>query len=353
VAATFRGIAKTAGERGALGIITRPERPPGPGEARVRVAAAGICGTDLEVYEWSPPIAKIMDGMLPMVIGHEFSGVVEAIGPDVDPALQGARVSMESHHACGECYSCTTGKRHVCDRLQYVGFHFDGGFAESAVVPVGILRVLPDGVDDLSAAIMEPFTLAVRAVDNGEGVAGKSVLITGCGALGIMSALVAHARGARTLILAEKDPTRLDLARQVTAFAGPDAIVDVGSEDLKEVVAAITEGQGVDVWIDWSGAQSSIDAGMASLTKGGEARVLGVYPPEVTIDLTRAVLRELRIQPLHGRLLEESWRAAIELLEQGAVDLGPVVTGEFPLEEYEAAFAAARERDGLKVLLRP
>ena len=140
MAATFRGVAKTAGEQGALGLITRPERPPGPGEVRVRIAAAGICGTDLEVYEWSAPIAEIMGEHLPIVIGHEFAGTVDAIGPGVNPELQGARVAGESHRACGSCNSCRNGKGHVCDRLEYVGFHFDGGFAESALVPADMVR---------------------------------------------------------------------------------------------------------------------------------------------------------------------------------------------------------------------
>lgn len=353
MASTFRGVAKTAGERGALGMLERPERSPGQDEVRVRIAAAGICGTDLEVYEWSAPIAQIMGTHLPMVIGHEFAGKVDAIGPGVDPGLLGARVTAESHHACGSCYSCRNGKGHVCDRLQYVGFHFDGGFADTAVVPASIVRVLPDAIDDESGAIMEPFTLAVRAVDAGGGVEGRSVLITGCGALGIMTALVAYARGARDLILAEKDPKRLDIARRVTGVARPRAIIDVNHEHITEVVSTLTDGQGVDVWIDWSGAQASVDAGLACLTKGGEGRLLGIYPPEVTVDLTRAVLRELLLRPLHGRLLEESWRSSIDLLERGAVDLRPVVTTQFPLEQYEDAFEAARERDGLKVLLRP
>lgn len=353
MATTFQGIAKVAGERGALRLIDRPARSPEAGEVLVRVAAAGLCGTDLEVYEWSPPIAGIMGEHLPMIIGHEFTGTVEAIGPGVDPALEGARISVESHRACGSCYSCLNGKGNVCDRVEYVGFHFDGGFAETAIVPIEVVRVLPDAIDDQSAAIMEPFTLAVRSVDTGEGVTGSSVLITGCGALGIMSALVAHARGARMLVLAERDPDRLALARTLTAHAEPAAIVDVDDEDLADVVARVTDGQGVDVWIDWSGAQGSVDAGIASLTKGGEGRLLGLYPPETKIDLTRAVLRELRLQPLHGRTLEGSWTAAIDLLERGLVDLAPLVTDQFPLADYEAAFTAARERDGLKVLLRP
>jgi threonine 3-dehydrogenase len=346
-------VAKTAGSRGALSLIRRPEPIPGPGEIRIRILAAGLCGTDLEVYDWSPPIAAVMGASLPRVIGHEFAGRVEELGSGVDPELSGTRVAVESHHACGSCANCRTGRGHVCERLRYVGFHFDGGFADSAVIPAEIARRVPDAIDDVSAAIMEPFGLAVRAIDTGGGVAGRSLLVTGCGALGVMTALVARARGAASVLLAEQDRSRIELARRLTERDGPQEIVDVGREDLARVIDERTGGRGVDIWIDYTGSQAILDVGLAGLAKGGQARLLGVYGAPVTVDLTRAMLRELQLQPIHGRLLEESWQSAIELLEHRTVDLRPLVTGVFPLEEYEEAFRAARERDGLKVILQP
>lgn len=350
---TFRGVAKTAPERGALALVERRLRPPGPGEVAVRVLAAGICGTDLEVYEWSPPIARVMDEHLPVVIGHEFAGVVEALGPGVASELLGARVAVESHRPCGSCRNCRGGMGHVCARLEYVGFHFDGGFADRSIVPSSIVYPLPEAIDDVSAAIMEPFGLAVRAVDEGRGSADAHVVITGCGALGIMSALVAQARGARSLILAEQDPVRLELARRLTQHAHPPTVVDVRQDDLAGVVDAVTAGEGADVLIDFTGAQASVDVALQCLAKGGEARLLGIYPPQVTVDLTRAVLHEIVLRPLHGRLLETSWRSSIELLAAGTVDLRPLVTAQYGLDAFEEAFTMARERDGLKVVLRP
>jgi threonine 3-dehydrogenase len=350
VADSFLGVTKMAAGRGALSLEQHPGRPPGPGEVALRVAAAGMCGTDLAVYDWAPPIAAVMADHLPVVVGHEFSGTVDAVGPGVDPALEGARVAIESHRPCGACRACRAGKGHVCANLEYVGFSFDGGFAERAVVPVELVRPVPDAIDEVTAAILEPFALAARAADEGAGCAGQAVLITGCGALGIMTALVATARGARSLVLAETDPVRRTLAARLVES---DAVVDPAVADVVAAVADATAGEGADVWIDYSGAQSALDAGLAALTNGGEARTLGIYAPRVTLDLTRMVLREISLRPIHGRLLERSWSNAIELLADRRIDLAPVVTAQFDLADFEAAFSAARERDGLKVVLRP
>lgn len=346
----MEALAKIAPAPGSLEIIDRAERAPGPGEVRVRVCAASICGTDLEIYRWQEWMAPIMGDSLPVVIGHEFAGTVDAVGDDVDSALVGALVAAESHLACHRCPVCLAGRPHLCLNTKYVGFSFDGGFAESTVIPLDIVREVPVNVSPRQAALLEPFGLAVRAVDRGDGVAGKSVLITGAGPLGVMAAMVARVRGATAIVLTEASADRRVLAERVLTAAPPDAIVAGDVEATTLAVSELTGGAGVDVWIDFAGVQGTLDAGIASLARGGEGRLVGLGTQTANINLATTVMHELRLYPMHGRLLDDTWTASLELLRSGTVDLGPIITDELPLARYEDAFGIVAERRGMKVL---
>jgi threonine 3-dehydrogenase len=346
-------LAKVAPRTGALELIERTPREPGEGEVAVRVSAVGICGTDLAIEQWPPWMDATMGHALPVVIGHEFTGVVDAVGRGVDPRLEGARVAIESHAACGSCRLCARGDGHLCADTRYVGFHFDGGFAQRAVVPTTVVRPVPDGVDELGAALLEPFGLAVRSVEHGEGVTGRHVVITGAGPLGIMAALVARVRGAASITLTESDDERRALAAKAAAGARLDALLDADPASLAQAVEDLTGGDGMDVWIDMAGVQATMDAGVGALARGGEGRLMGLGVERISFDLVRAVQWELRLQPLHGRLLEETWESSIALLASGAVKLDSVVTAQLDLDRFDEAFAMVRERRGLKVVLRP
>ncbi len=349
-------IVKARPGRGQLELVRRERRPPRSGEAQLRVGAAGICGTDLEIFLWPEWLAERMSGRLPVVVGHELSGVVEAVGPGVGNVAVGDRVSVESHVSCGSCGNCAAGMAHVCERLTYVGVEHDGGFAEFATLPAYLLRVVPPSIPIEIAAMLEPFGLAVRAAagaaGSGEGgLRGGSVLVSGCGPIGLMAAAVARARGARRVIVSEKAPRRLAAARRLAGILGIDRVVDTAHDDVVEVVRTMTARRGVDLWIDLAGSRDALRCGVEALVPGGEARLLGTAFDDVPLRLSAVVMKELRLVAVHGRLLFETWDLAVELLASGQVDLAPLVSRVLPLQAYSSAIELLLEGEALKILL--
>ena len=239
----MRALAKLAPEEG-LTLVERPVPEPGPGEVLVRVEAASICGTDLHIWRWDAwARGRIRP---PLVTGHEFSGVVEALGPGVKRPQVGDHVSLESHIVCHACPACRTGNYHVCLNTEILGVDRDGGFAEYVAVPAENAWVNPKDLPFEVGAILEPFGNAVHTVYAGSGVSGKSVLITGAGPIGLMAAMVARASGAGPILVSDPNPYRLAFAK---AYA--DRLINPLEEDLLKVVREVT-GNGVEVLLDWT-----------------------------------------------------------------------------------------------------
>jgi threonine 3-dehydrogenase len=191
-----------------------------PGEALIRVSAAGICGTDMAIYDWAPRMQPRVAP--PRILGHEATGVVEALGAGVTHIKVGDRVSLESHIFCGECRFCRRGDAHLCQFLGYPGISIDGGFADRVAVPAQIARPVPAGMDDHLAAMIEPFGIAVHSCMAQRGVSGRTVLVNGCGPIGLMTVAAARALGARRVLAADPNLKRLKLAEHM----GADLIID-------------------------------------------------------------------------------------------------------------------------------
>ncbi|MGH7961496.1 MAG: zinc-binding dehydrogenase, partial [Candidatus Binatia bacterium] len=293
---------------GEIEIAQLPVPEPGPGEVRLRVTAGGVCGTDLHIYHGVPEIARMLK--LPVVMGHEISGVVDAVAPGIQRVAVGDRVSLESHIPCGACYPCRLGRTHICRNTGYPGVTRDGGFAEYVVVPEPIAWVHPADMDLEIAALFEPFGIAVHASLEGRGVAGLNVMITGCGPIGLMNVAVARALGAQTIIATDINPVRLALAERL----GADRPVDVRTADPVAVARECTRGDGVDVVIEYSGQESALAQGVEALVPGGDLRLVGAAAGPMKVDLTRWILKGLRVQGIHGRKLFESWEYASRLV---------------------------------------
>lgn len=339
-------------EAGGFALRRQPERPPGPSEVLVEVHAGGLCGTDLEIWRWPTWLSGRMTARLPVTIGHEFAGHVRELGADVEGLSEGDLVAVESHISCGRCRTCTSGRAHICERLTYVGVDIDGGLTRHAVLPAGVLRPLPDTVDPDSAAMLEPFGLAVRSVLCDNGVAGRSVLVTGLGPLGLMTMAVAAVSGATRVIGLESNPDRLAFALGHTERAGTGTVLDADADRLETRVRQLAGGSGVDVWIDFSGAEAAIAFGIDQLVMGGSARLLGTSSGRVPFDLAPAVMKEIAFHTLHGRD-EAAWPAAIALLAERRVDLAGLISHRLPLERYEEAFELLLTGKACKVLMDP
>lgn len=341
----MRALAKLAPEEG-LTLVDRPVPEPGPGEILVRVEAASICGTDLHIWKWDAwARGRIRP---PLVTGHEFSGVVEAVGPGVRRPQVGDHVSLESHIVCHACPACRTGNYHVCLNTQILGVDRDGGFAEYVVVPAENAWVNPKDLPFEVAAILEPFGNAVHTVYAGSGVSGKSVLITGAGPIGLMAAMVVRASGAGPILVSDPNPYRLAFARPYA-----DRLVNPLEEDLLEVVRRVT-GSGVEVLLEFSGNEAAIHQGLMALIPWGEARILGIPSDPIRFDLAgELVMRGITAFGIAGRRLWQTWMQGTALVYSGRVDLSPLLTHRLPLSRYREAFGLLASGQAVKVILDP
>ena len=323
---------------------TQPMPQIGPAETLVRIHASGICGSD--VLEWYR-VPKA-----PIVLGHEVAGEVVSVGKEVHHPPVGTFVAVETHLFCGHCRMCRTGRAHICENLRIVGVDVDGVFAEYVVVPAVNAWEVDPRIPPESASVQEPFGNAVHTVFAGDGsdLELATVVILGCGPIGLFAVGVARAAGARQVIAVEPNDFRLNLAKQM----GADVLVDPGKDDPVDAVRAATDGRGAEVVLEMSGVPKVIDQGTHMLDHGGRMSLLGLPPGPVTLDLTdQVIFKEARLLGVTGRELFRTWEQTTTLLATGMVDVAPVITHRFPLERFEEAFDVVASGRSGKVILLP
>jgi threonine 3-dehydrogenase len=341
------GLSKIDDGVGGIAVTEHAEPRAGPGQIRLKVAAAGICGTDMQIYHWAPRMARRM--ALPRILGHEVSGVIDQLGDSVEALAIGDHVSLESHIFCGTCDPCRRDRAHLCEATQYPGIDIDGAFADYVVVPAQIAWRNPPELPHAIAAMLEPFGIAVHACLEGSGVAGQRVLINGCGPIGLMAVAAAHALGARQVIAADPNALRRAQAEQMGAEHGFDPM----AVDLAGAVADVTGQAGVDVAIEFSGQPAGFHGAMASLTKGGEFRLVGAPAHPMELDLTQWLLRCPTIINIHGRRIWRTWEQSTELIYDNKVDLAPIMSHQLPLAEGPRGFELILRGEALKPILLP
>jgi len=326
-------------EPGTIRLVERNLRPMLGDEAHVRILAAGICGTDLQILRRG---RLAVSYKLPVVLGHEFCGEILAIGSEVADFRPGERVVAETHLSCGICRQCRDGRRHTCENLKVFSRLDRGGFADQAIVPAALLRRIPHHLSPSIASLSEPLGIAVRAASTHD-LTNKTLMVTGCGPIGLMCIAVARRLGAKTIIAADLSSERLELARQLGA-----SIVINPSEQ-----AVSAPDRRIDVAIDASGSAQAIAGALASVVTGGHLVLAGVPEAEVSLDLARhVVLREVSLSGIYGRLIDETWHTVERLLTSGSFDLSPLITHEFALADFGAAFACASSGKAGKVVFR-
>lgn len=347
----MRALRKTARAEGAE-LVEIPTPRPEPGEVLIKVAAASICGTDLHIYRWDPWAAGRIRSV-PMTFGHEVAGHVVAVGSEVHHVRPGAFVSAEGHVFCGFCPPCRQGRQHICENLRILGVDFDGGFAEYLALPERNawevdLRIPPE-----VASIHDPFGNAVHTAfvaDGGKEIPTATVVVLGCGPIGLFATGIVRASGARQVIAVEPNEFRRNLAKQM----GADVLVDPAEEDPVEAVQAATDGHGAEIVLEMSGVADVIDQGTRMLAPGGRMALLGLPAGRVSLDLTdQVIFKEARLYGVTGRELFRTWQQMTTLLATGMVDPAPVITHRFPLERYAEAFEAGASGRSGKVILLP
>ena len=329
-------------EAGAVELVRRDLPRMQADEAALRILSAGICGTDLHILRWNEWAASAYSP--PFALGHEFCAEVVDLGANVSHIARGDRVVAETHLSCGHCSQCRANRRHTCGNLRVFSRLDRGAFADYAVVPAALLRRVPDGVPPALASLFEPLGIAVRAAMTGN-VAGKNVLITGCGPIGLLAIAVARRFGAHRIVASDISRHRLDLA----AGLGADVAIDVARQTLNDGLGNTV----VDVAIEASGNAQAINDALACVMTGGLLILTGMPEAVVALDLARHVLlREVAIRGLYGRLIDETWLAAERLMTSPQFDLTPLITHSFALEDFAAAFACAKSGKAGKVLFR-
>lgn len=319
---------------------------PAAGEVTIKVAAAGICGSDIHAYEWTPGYA-FMEQHMPMTMGHEFSGVVIAVSQGTGSIKTGDRVICWPTIACSECFACAAGRPQDCSHRRIIGLHVDGGFAQYVTVPAKNCRVIPDHLPLDVAALTEPLSVAVNAVDVGEVTAGDRVAVLGPGPIGLGMAFVAKQRGAEVLIAGFNDALRLQHARDL----GIPHTADLADESLPDAVQRVF-GQPIDRVFEATGDAASVADGLAVLRSSGIFVAAGIHSQPLQLDLTRFVREKQQIRAAHDTT-DHALSEAIALLSNHTETLARLATHRRPLSEGIEAFELARNRDAVKVLLIP
>ncbi|KGE01921.1 MULTISPECIES: alcohol dehydrogenase catalytic domain-containing protein [Rhizobium/Agrobacterium group] len=337
---------KTAPAFGA-DIVTVPEPTlPAAGMATIEVAAAGICGSDIHAYEWTSGY-EFMQRFLPLTLGHEFSGIVEAVGEGVQDIQVGDRVVCWPTIACEKCHACSAGRPQDCSDRRIIGFHVNGGFAGRVTVPAINCRVVPTDLPLDVAALAEPLAVAVHAVNTADISAGDQVVVLGPGPIGLGMAFVASKRGAEVLVAGFNDDVRLKHARDL----GVAATVDLARETLREAVEQHF-GRPVDRVLEATGISTSVAEGLAVLRSSGIFVVAGIHSRPLELDLTRFVREKKQLRAAHDTT-NEALSEAISLLADHAQVLSAMATHRCPLSKAAEGFELARSREAVKVLLIP
>ena len=325
-----------------------PPPQPAPAELLIRVAACGICGSDVHGYDGSSGRR-----IPPIVMGHEAAGVVAAVGESVSRFRQGDRVTFDSTVFCGACPFCLRGEINLCDRRQVLGvscgeYRRAGAFAEFVTVPERIAHRLPPSMSFAEAAMLEPTAVALHAVAVSQVTAGATALVLGAGMIGLLTLQAARAAGCSRVFIADIDATRLELARQL----GATDVLHLSGSDLAREILTQT-GTGVDVAYEAVGRQETIETAIASVRKGGTVTLIGNIAPQVTIPLQVVVSRQLRLQGTAASAGE--YPQAIDLIASGIIQVKPLITAVAPLEEGPRWFERlhAHEPNLMKIVLTP
>lgn len=327
----------------ALEEVSQPEIR--SNEVLIRVRRAGICGTDLHIYNWDEwSRSRIRP---PLVLGHEFMGEVVETGSLVRSVATGDRVSAEGHLVCGHCEFCRTGRSHVCRETEIIGVDRDGAFAEYVAIPATNIIPIPPAISDDHAAVFDPLGNAFHTVLHTD-VSGRVVAVVGCGPIGLFAVGIARAAGAAKVIAIEPHPDRRGLATKM----GADVCLDPTSDELEARVFELTRGYGADVVCEMSGHPAGIRSALRICRNAGHVQLLGLPKGAVEIDLARDVIfKGLHVYGVIGRLMYDTWIEMRNFLEAGLLDIEPVITHRLPIDRFEEGISAMQTGEAAKVVL--
>lgn len=315
-----------------------------PGKVRVRVRRGGVCGTDVHYFEEGRCGSFVVTA--PFILGHEVTGEVVAVAPGVTQPAVGQRVVVNPARQCGQCDYCRSGRGNLCRHVRMLGSAStqpptDGGFSEYLLIGAEQCFAIPAQVDDGLAAMMEPFAVALHALRRAGPVAGKQVIVTGGGPIGLLTVIAARAYGATTIALSDPVAER----RQMALAMGADRVLDPADATIKEQVSALT-GDGFDTLFEASGAPPALKSAFELVRRGGTLVQIGTFSaPEIALPINQLMVRELQF--VGSFRYGNVWEEAIRLVTSGRVNLRPLISRVFPLRQAREALELACAKTGV------
>ena len=333
-------------EKAGPGAVLRDMEVPkvGPKDVLIRVKAGAICGSDVHIYEWDPWAQSVIP-KLPQILGHEFAGEVVEVGKEVHYLKPGDHIAGETHIPCDNCYLCLTGQRHICLNMKVYGVHSQGIFSEYTTIPEPCAVKIPQEIPFTVAAMMEPCGVAVHGLSKGI-ISGKTLLIFGCGPIGLFALQGALAYGASRVYAVDLSANRLKMAQSfgaTKAFHGE-------KDPVEKTILDETRGIGVDMVLEISGSQKAYDQGLRLLRKAGTFVVIGLPSKPIQLEIpTNVMYKEAKILGITGREMYDTWFQVIELIQSGKITPEKVVTHQLAPEKLEEGFKVAKEAQHGKV----
>ncbi|MBI2512845.1 MAG: L-threonine 3-dehydrogenase [Opitutae bacterium] len=326
----MRAIVKPTAGPGLI-MTEAPVPKPGVNDVLIKIKKTSICGTDVHINKWDKWASQTIKP--PLIIGHEYVGEVVDVGAGVEGFSLGQIVTGEGHIVCGHCRNCLAGRRHLCPNTKGVGVNRDGAFADYVAIPQSNVWKVPAGMNLDVVSCFDPLGNAVHTALSFD-LVGEDVLITGAGPIGCMAIAVARAAGARKIVITDINDGRLELAKKLN----PTRVVNVAKENLTDVwhkELGMTEG--FDVALEMSGSPQALRQIIDNMVNGGRIALLGIMSSEVAIDWNKVVFKMLHLKGVYGREMFETWYKMTALV-QGGMDITPVITHRFPVEQFQEGF---------------
>ena len=331
---------------GRFETVEEPVPEYGPKDVLVRVAACGVCGTDVHIYHGDKGSAEVRP---PVVLGHELAGVVEAAGAEVTGLRVGDPVAVDPNHYCGKCHYCRIGKKQLCERLYAVGVNRNGGFAEYCAVPEEQCYPLPKEMPLRYGAMAEPLACCLHGIDRAGIRAGDTVLVVGGGAIGLMMLQLAKLRGVSAAGLSDPVAMRREIAKEL----GADFTVDPVKESLPEALEKHLGVAGADVIIECAGNTTAVRQAFEATKRGSTVLLFSVPKPDTAhpLDLMDVYRKELTV--IGSMINPDTHGRAVALIASGRIRLEKIITHSYPVEKTEEAIRMQMSDESIKVLIEP
>ena len=320
-----------------------PDPKCGPGEVRIRITHTAICGTDKHIFEWDEWAQNNLK--LPLIVGHEFCGIIDEVGPHVTHYKVGDRVSGEGHITCGNCRNCRAGKKHLCPETIGVGVHRDGAFAEYLVIPESNVWPLHEDIPSEIAAFFDPLGNAVHTA-LAFNITGEDILICGAGPIGMMAAAICKFSGSRNIVVTDINDYRLNLAKDL----GASRTVNPRKEDIGTVFEELGISHGFDVGLEMSGNPEAFNQMISLMYNGGNIALLGLLPNSTKVDWNKVIFKGLNIKGIYGRKMYDTWYKMTQMIRSG-LSVSKVLTHHFKIDDFQKAFKVIESGNCGKVVL--